>query len=246
MNTQVPPGFVVNSNEKFEALFQHASMGILVTDAKGRIALVNKFLLDQFGYDTPEEIIGQSVEVLIPRRYHGHHAKHRDGYLENPHPRPMGLGMDLFGAKKDGTEFPVEISLSNYRSGGIQFAIAFIIDITRRKEIENAMLKQQEELAAINLKIEELNDDLEQKVELRTRQLQETLQQLEESKNEISKALSKEKELSDLKSRFVSMASHEFRTPSAPFFPRLPCWPNIPAVMTRKNATGISIASNLR
>ncbi|MFN8244436.1 MAG: PAS domain-containing sensor histidine kinase [Ferruginibacter sp.] len=213
MNTQVPPGFVVNSNEKFEALFQHASMGILVTDAKGRIALVNKFLLDQFGYDTPEEIIGQSVEVLIPRRYHGHHAKHRDGYLENPHPRPMGLGMDLFGAKKDGTEFPVEISLSNYRSGGIQFAIAFIIDITRRKEIENAMLKQQEELAAINLKIEELNDDLEQKVELRTRQLQETLQQLEESKNEISKALSKEKELSDLKSRFVSMASHEFRTP---------------------------------
>lgn len=213
MNTSIPPGFVVNSNEKFEALFQHASMGILVTDMRGIISLANKFALQQFGYSSATELIGKPVEVLIPSRYHGKHSHQRDAYMEHPHPRPMGMGMDLFGVKKDGTEFPVEISLSNYSSETDNFAIAFVIDITRRKEIENAMLKQQEELAAINLKIEELNDDLEQKVELRTRQLQETLQQLEESKNEISKALSKEKELSDLKSRFVSMASHEFRTP---------------------------------
>jgi len=91
--------------------------------------------------------------------------------------------------------------------------IAFVNDITRRKEIEQAMIRQKEELAEINAKIEELNNDLEQKVELRTSQLQDTLQQLENSRNEIENALSKEKELSDLKSRFVSMASHEFRTP---------------------------------
>ena len=138
---------------------------------------------------------------------------HRTEYEENPRPRSMGLGFDLYGLKKDGTEIPVEISLSNFISNEEHFTIAFISDISKRKEIENSVLSQKEELASINSKIEGLNNELEEKVELRTNQLQQTLQQLQESKDELSKALSKEKELSDLKSRFVSMASHEFRTP---------------------------------
>jgi signal transduction histidine kinase len=125
----------------------------------------------------------------------------------------MGLGKDLFAVKKDGSEFPVEVSLSNYIMDNESYTIGFVSDITKRKEFENAIHKQREQLAETNKKIEELNNELEGKVELRTKQLQDTLHKLESSKDELTKALSKEKELSDLKTRFVSMASHEFRTP---------------------------------
>lgn len=199
--------------EKFEALFQYASMGILVANKRAEILLVNNFLLNQFGYEKPEELVGKKIETLIPQRYHPRHIHHRDNYNQNPQPRPMGLGKDLFAVKKDGSEFPVEISLSNYTMGDESFTIAFVSDITKRKEFENAINQQKEELAVTNKKIEELNNELEQKVESRTKQLQDTLGALETSKDELTKALSKEKELSDLKSRFVSMASHEFRTP---------------------------------
>lgn len=203
----------LKEKEKFEALFQYASMGILVINEKAEIILANNFLITQFGYKSPEELIGNKIEVLIPQRFHPNHTQYRNNYIKNPERRPMGIGKDLYALKKDGTEFSAEISLSHYSTTEGTFSIAFIIDNTKRKEIETAVLLQKEQLAAINLKIEELNEDLELKVELRTKQLQATLLQLEDSKEELTKALSKEKELSDLKSRFVSMASHEFRTP---------------------------------
>ncbi len=199
--------------EKFEALFQFASMGILVANAGAEIILVNNFLLALFSYSNQHEITGKKIETLIPARYHHKHIHQRDHYIEDPKPRPMGLGKDLFAVKKDGTEFPVEISLSNYTTAEGSFTIAFVSDITKRKEYENGITLQKEALAINNEKIEELNNELEEKVELRTKQLQATMQELEVSKDELTKALSKEKDLSDLKSRFVSMASHEFRTP---------------------------------
>ncbi len=204
---------LANEKIKFEALFEYASLGIMVVNQKGEIILANGFLLSQFGYDDVSELMGKKIELLIPGRFHHTHVHDRNEYIAKPQRRPMGLGMDLYAAKKDGSEFPVEVSLSNYEGDGESFVIAFISDITKRKEIENATIKQKEQLALINKRIEEFNIDLEQKVALRTNQLQETLTELEISKEELQKAFSKEKELGDLKSRFVSMASHEFRTP---------------------------------
>lgn len=199
--------------DRFEALFQYASMGIVVAGKGGDILLVNNFLITQFGYSSASELVGQKIEKLIPSRYHGKHTHYRDNYNNNPHPRPMGIGKDLFAVKKDGTEFPVEVSLSNYTMDNESYTIGFINDISIRKGFETEVQRQQMQLAETNKRIEQMNDELEEKVELRTKQLKETLAELEVSKDELTKALSKEKELSDLKSRFVSMASHEFRTP---------------------------------
>jgi PAS domain S-box-containing protein len=203
----------ITESERFEALFDYASIGILVADDAGVIQMVNSCLLNQFGYDNRDELAGKQVEVLIPSRYDHTHHQHRARFNKNPERRPMGVGRDLFAIKKDGTEFPVEVSLSHYTNANGFFVIAFLIDISKRKEIELAIISQKEQLHEKNLKIEELNESLERKVELRTRQLQDAMKQVEMSRDELTRALSKEKELGDLKSRFVSMASHEFRTP---------------------------------
>jgi len=199
--------------EKFKAIFQNASLGILVVDQSGTIALANDFLLAQFGYSDAMELIGKKMEILIPKRYHHQHVSDRGHYMEHPVTRPMGIGRNLFGIKKDSSEIPLEISLSSYNNDEGVFSIAFISDISQRIKVQNKLLEQRLALADMNKKMEVLNEELEKKVETRTSKLHETMQKLEASKDELSKALSKEKDLNDLKSGFVTMASHEFRTP---------------------------------
>lgn len=203
---------LVQQNMKFEALFQYATMAIMVADKEGNIILSNKLALSLFDY-SENEMKQLKVEDLIPMRFRENHVAHRNKFDAHPQNRTMGVGLDLFAKKKNGEEFPVEISLGHYKTDEGRFVIAFIIDITQRKAIEKAMVKQQEEMERVNDEIEKLNEELEQKVEKRTRQLKETLEILEQSRDDLETALSKEKELSDLKTRFVSMASHEFRTP---------------------------------
>jgi PAS domain S-box-containing protein len=190
----------------FETLFSHASIGIVVVNESADIVLINQFALLQFGYHSVEELHGKKIENLIPARYQHKHVHNRDQYIEKPKSRPMGIGLDLFATKKDGTEFPVEISLGNYEVEGAKYVVAFVNDISLRKEAQKAIMQ--------------LNEQLEKKVLERTFSLQETVKKLnyqiaetQEKDKELRAALEKEKELGELKSRFVSVASHEFRTP---------------------------------
>ena len=203
---------MTTNGQQFQALFDFATIGIVVTDKQGSIINFNHYAELQFGY-SKEEVLGKTVDILVPSNFHKMHHHHRTGFYKDPHPRKMGEGRDLFAQRKDGTEFPVEISLSNYLINGEIFVIAFIIDITVRKKNEVIVLQQKSELEKITVEIKKLNSELEQKVDYRTKMLRETLTELEKSKDELNLALEKEKELNELKSRFVTTASHEFRTP---------------------------------
>ena len=194
------------------SLFENATEGIILTNGIGNIVMANPAVERMFEY-SKDELIDKPIEILIPEKFKPHHHQLRDGFYHKPSNRVMGQGRDLNGRKKDGSDMPVEVSLSHYQRDGELFVIAFIVDITQRKEIENRMLKQKEELEKITDKIRQLNADLEVKVDERTLILKEALQKLEESQQELSEALDKEKQLNEIKSRFVSMASHEFRTP---------------------------------
>ena len=194
------------------SLFENATEGIILTGREGKIVLVNPAAERMFGYSTTE-LVGKGIEVLIPDRFSSHHHELREGFNKNPSNRSMGQGRDLYGKRKDGSEIPVEVSLSHYRKDDELFVIAFIVDITRRKAIEQNVIDQQKQLEKVTSQIRKLNAELEVKVEERTMILKEALQRLEQSQLELSDALDKERQLNEIKSRFVSMASHEFRTP---------------------------------
>ena len=147
----------------FDALFDNVSMGIIIANQYGEIVLSNSFLQKQFGY-TEAEIRGQRIELLLPSRFRDQHVQHVKDYSAHPKNRPMGIGMDLYAIRKDGTEFPVEVSLGTYETAQGRYHTAFVTDITRRKEAETA-LKQ-------------LNEQLEAKISERTQSLTESVKQL--------------------------------------------------------------------
>jgi PAS domain S-box-containing protein len=194
------------------SLFENATEGIILTNGQGHIVLVNPAVERMFGYEA-NELNGQPVEILIPGSFRPGHQALREGFHKKPSNRSMGANRDLFALKKNGEEFPVEISLSHYKKNNELFVIAFIVDITLRKQVEQNLVKKQTELEKVTFEIRKLNTELEKKVDERTHILKEALEKLEQSQTELHEALDKEKTLNEIKSRFVSMASHEFRTP---------------------------------
>ncbi|MFM7016740.1 MAG: ATP-binding protein [Bacteroidota bacterium] len=198
--------------ELLDALFNNATEGIIIANDRGLIQLMNPAACKMFGYET-NEILNESIDQLVPRNIKERHEHLRNTFAENPHARPMGHGLDLHGLRKDNSLFPIEISLSPISKDNKKYIIAFLIDISVRKQIEAAVNQKQLELEQIAVTLQKSNEDLERKVSDRTKVLQEAIAELEKSRTELSMALEKEKDLNDLKSRFISMASHEFRTP---------------------------------
>lgn len=197
---------------RFGVAFDYATIGIVVMDEEGKIQNINPHAEQEFGYEK-EELLGKEIEVLIPERFRKRHKAYRVKFAKDPQPRLMGKGRDLFAVKKDGSEFPVEVSLGPYYVENRLFVMAFIIDNTIRIQQKETVIRQHDKLEKAAAEIRLLNSELEKKIEGRTKILLQTLDELEKSKDELNEALRAEKEVGELKSRFVSMASHEFRTP---------------------------------
>jgi PAS domain S-box-containing protein len=155
---------LLKEKQRFGALMDYASIGVIIVNQQLGIVLMNSCTLRMTGY-TKEELSGQQMDILIPSRFHEEYNFHLSQYFKNPRNEPTESGMDLYAIKKDGTEFPAEITLGNYKTDKENFAILFISDVTVRKKDENEIRK--------------LNAELEVKVKVRTDELDITISQLE-------------------------------------------------------------------
>jgi PAS domain S-box-containing protein len=196
----------------FKVLLGSVSEGIVIVDENQNIVETNDSANQMFGY-TKAELVNKPLNILIPQNYHAGHGAHFTGFMKAQKKRQMGRGRDIFGARKDGSTFPIEAGLSPFTIYDKNYVMALVIDISVRKAHEK--------------KISELNALLEQKIEERTKELETVVKHLrlvnleldDENKkrihaeNEAIEALKKERELNELKTKFLSLVSHEFKTP---------------------------------
>ncbi|MBL6963084.1 MAG: PAS domain S-box protein [Bacteroidetes bacterium] len=136
---------ILQGDITIKTLLESLSEAVVIIDSDSRIILINKIAENIFGYKQ-DELVGKQLSLLIPSKYHTAHASHVDKYYSEPRIRQMGKGIDLTGVRKNGTEFQVEIGLSSLVTDAGRLGLAFVSDITKRKELENQLKKQNEEL----------------------------------------------------------------------------------------------------
>ncbi|MEO5911219.1 MAG: PAS domain-containing sensor histidine kinase [Pelobium sp.] len=188
----------MNKAALLHAIIENAIDGIITIDDRGIVESINPAGCGLFGY-SPEEVIGNNISILMPEPDRSRHDQYLSRYQETREPHIIGQGREVKGKKKNGTLFPFRLAVSEVQYEGRIIYNGFIHDLTREKDAEEQLLQY--------------TNKLEQLVQDRTVKLQSLINQLQEAKQEVSLSLEKEKELNQLKSRFVSMASHEFRTP---------------------------------
>ncbi len=180
------------------AIIDNAIDGIITIDDRGLIESINPSGCRLFGYE-PEEVMGRNISYLMPEPDKSRHDQYLERYQKTRKPHIIGTGREVKGLKKNGDIFPFRLGVSEVQYDGRIIYTGFIHDLTRQKTAEEQLLLYTNRLEVL--------------VEDRTLELQYLIKQIQEAKEEVSISLEKEKELNQLKSRFVSMASHEFRTP---------------------------------
>lgn len=121
--------------ERYQQIFEFMPDGLLVIDCQGRINQANTQAARMFGYE-PENLVGEPVEALIPQRYRDRHLEHRGSFMADPRSRPMGAGLELFGRRSDGSEFPVDIMLSPLQTPTESHVLCVVRDVTERRRAD--------------------------------------------------------------------------------------------------------------
>ena len=188
----------MESAKLLKSIIETAIDGIITIDNRGRVESLNPAALKLFGYDL-SEVIGKNISILMPEPDKSSHDGYLHRYQSTGEKRIIGKGREVRGLRKDGTTFPFRLAVSEVQYDDRIIYTGFIHDLSKEKEAEQ--------------RLKEYAAELEELVNERTKSLKKMVHALSEAKEEVSLSLLKEKELNQMKSRFVSMASHEFRTP---------------------------------
>ncbi|TKC13263.1 PAS domain S-box protein [Pedobacter polaris] len=181
------------------AIIENAIDGIITIDDRGLIENINPAALELFGYPSREELLGKNVSVLMPEPDKRRHDSYLANYEQTGKKKIIGIGREVTGQRKDGSIFPFRLGVSEIKFTDRRIYTGFIHDLSRQKEDE--------------IKIKSYTEELESKIKERTQELIRSINELETAKEHVNALFQKERELNQLKTRFVSMASHEFRTP---------------------------------